>query len=65
MPVQIPLFGTWLTFGKLLGAWDRDGDLIILMIILMIRTKVETCREICSDFMKIKDLKESVEQEVI
>ena len=31
----------------------------------MIRTKVETCREICSDFMQIKDLKESVQQEAI
>ena len=29
----------------------------------MIRTEVETCREICSDLCKIKDLKENVQQD--
>ena len=31
----------------------------------MIRTEVETCREICSDLCKIKDLKENVQQDVL
>ena len=29
----------------------------------MIRTEVETCREICSSLCKIKDLKENVQQD--